>query len=85
MKLCYQKQIEGLAAIAGKLLLTAKPSSASTNQISLPNSNKYLKKINKYWHLVKLSLATKIYLMKNLPYFREEIDISVCKLEVIEF
>ena len=53
MKLCYQKQFEGLAAIAGKLLLTAKPSSASTNQISLPNSNKYLKKINKYWHLVQ--------------------------------
>ena len=59
MKLCYQKQIEGLAAIAGKLLLTAKPSSASTNQISLPNSNKYLKKINKYWHLVQTISSNK--------------------------
>ena len=85
MKLCYQKQFEGLAAIGGKLLLTAKPSSASTNRISLPNSNKYFKKINKYLHLVQTNSSTKIYLMKNLPYFREEIDISVSKLEVTEF
>ena len=53
MKLCDQKQYEGLAAIGGKLLLTAKPNSASTNRFSLPNSNKYFLKISKYWHLVQ--------------------------------